>query len=290
VVSYPGWTSGTSPEPTALTMIHRPHFVNAPYLVKLHIVLTAPVPGLDPAVIATGFETNGQQGNSTPGEVPSLTSTNNFINFCLTVPDKPITNGLQRANGSCNPAPQGVLVGVRNMPSSKFIYPTNFGAIQANTTFEIRMAVRHLQTGYSVNPDTNFYAAPQQVNGDGDIIGHTHFVVQQLDSYTSTAVLDPTVFAFFKGVGAPADGNGILSANLTGGLPEGTYKVSSINTGANHFPVLVNVAQRGALDDHVYVSCRPLTSVFFTKLSFVIQFEVTANGKPSRKKSANHQV
>ena len=247
------------------------------------IVLTAPISGLDPAVIAVGFESNGQQGNFTPGQVPSLTSSNNFINFCLTVPDKPITNGLQIATGSCNPAPQGVLAGVANMPSSKFIHPTNFGAIQANTTFEISMAIKHLQTGFFVNPDTNYSAAPQQVNDDGDIIGHTHFVVQQLDSFTSTAALDPNVFAFFKGINTAADENGIVAVNLTGGLPEGIYKVSSVNAGANHMPVLVNVEQHGTLDDQVYVSCRPLTSVFPTKLPFIIQFEVTANGQPSRK-------
>ncbi|KAH9982101.1 hypothetical protein BGW80DRAFT_1218639 [Lactifluus volemus] len=235
------------------------------------IVLTSPVLGLDPAVIAVGFESNGQQANPNPGQVPSLTSSNNFINFCLTVPDKPITNGLQTANGSCNPAPQGVLAGVKNMPSSKFIHPTNFGAIQANTTFEISMAVRHLQTGYFVNPDTNYYAAPQQVNKDGDIIGHTHFVVQQLDSFTSTTVLDPTVFAFFKGLSTAADENGIVAVNLTGGLPEGTYKVSSINVGANHQPVLVSVAQHGTLDDHIY-------------------FEVTANGQSSRNQTARSRT
>ena len=67
---------------------------------------------LDPAVISTGFEDDGQsnitdsgQGISQPpsnieykltcsNADPSRTSSNNWINFCKTV-DKPLTNGSQ---------------------------------------------------------------------------------------------------------------------------------------------------------------------------------------------------
>lgn len=54
--------------------------------------------------------------------------------------------------------------------------------------------------------------------------GHSHVVVEQIDSLTSTAVTDPTKFAFFKGLNDPAV-NGVLSATVAGGLPEGVYKV-----------------------------------------------------------------
>ena len=53
---------------------------------------------LDPSVIATGFEQNGQ-AVAEPGQVPSLTSSNNFINFCATT-NQPITNGKQITTGS----------------------------------------------------------------------------------------------------------------------------------------------------------------------------------------------
>lgn len=66
---------------------------------------------------------------------------------------------------------------------------------------------------------------------------------------------DPTQFAFFKGLNSPAQ-NGILSATVTGGLPAGTYKLSSINSAANHQPALVGVAQHGSLDDAVYFVSR----------------------------------
>jgi len=207
---------------------------------------------LDPAVIATGFEQNGLNANgSEAGEVASLTSNNNFINFCLTV-NKPLTNGQQITTGSCNPAPMGVIAASTNMPNSKFTFPANGDtSIVANTNFTISMAINNLETGNFVNAQSNYYSAPQQVNSGGDIIGHTHFVVQLLESLDQTTPLDPTVFAFFKGVNGAAV-NGVVTADVTNGLPAGAYKLSSINTAANHQPALVAIAQHGSLDDTVY--------------------------------------
>lgn len=115
---------------------------------------------LDPSVIATGFEQDGQ-ATPTAGQIASLTSKNNFINFCLTV-DKPITNGQQITGGSCNPAPMGVIASTANMPSSKFVFPPNGATIQANQEFTVQMAINNLETGNFVNADTNYYSAPQQ--------------------------------------------------------------------------------------------------------------------------------
>jgi hypothetical protein len=206
---------------------------------------------LNPAVLATGFESNGQE-NATAGQVASLTSSNNFINFCLTV-NKPITNGQQIKTGSCNPAPMGVIAATTNMPSSKFQSPVNGQDLTPNTSFNINMAVNNLVTGNFVNADANYYSAPQQVNAQGDIIGHTHYTVQAIPSFTSTQPLDPNTFAFFKGVNSAAV-NGVVTEPVTGGLPAGFYRCCSINTDANHAPVLVAVAQHGSLDDCVYFS------------------------------------
>ncbi|OCB85982.1 hypothetical protein A7U60_g6877 [Sanghuangporus baumii] len=204
---------------------------------------------LNPAVIATGFAQDGQQ-DPTEGQVPSLTSTNNFINFCLTV-NKPITNGKQVQAGSCNPAPMGVIAARTNMPSSKFVFPKNNDTIPANQAFTIKMAINHLESGNFVNAATNYFSAPQQVNSGGDIVGHSHVVVDFLDSLDQTKPTTPGTFAFFKGLNAPAD-NGILTADVDKGLPAGAYRLASINSAANHQPVLVAVAQHGSLDDMVY--------------------------------------
>ncbi|KAI5120560.1 hypothetical protein M0805_000288 [Coniferiporia weirii] len=204
---------------------------------------------LDPSVIATGF---AQDGQATPaaGQVASLTSTNNFINFCLTV-NKPITNGQQIQTGSCNPAPMGVIAATTNMPSSKFVFPPNGGSVVEGQAFTIQMAINNIETGNFVNADSNYYSAPQQVNSAGDIIGHSHVVIEALSSLDQTTTTSPGTFAFFKGINGAAV-NGVVTADVTDGLPAGVYRMASINAAANHQPVLVAVAQHGSLDDMVY--------------------------------------
>ena len=188
-----------------------------------------------------------------PGQVASLTSTNNFINFCKTV-NLPLTNGAQVTGGSCNPAPMGFIPSKAAMPSSKFLFPKNTGTVAANTNFTVKMRIKNLETGNFVNAEENYFSAPQQLNAQGVIVGHSHVVIEKITSMTSTAVSDPTVFAFFKGLNSAASADGVLEAVVTGGLPAGVYKLSSINTAANHQPVLAPVAQHGSLDDVVYVS------------------------------------
>lgn len=226
-----------------------------PVLLAVFLIFIVHFPhrlALDPNVIAKGFELNGQQ-NATAGQVASLTSSNNFINFCLTVPNLPLTNGQQIKTGSCNPAPMGIIAATTNMPSAKFTNPKNGDNLQPNTAFTIDMAINNLETGNFVNADSNYYAAPQQVNSAGDIIGHTHFTVTAISSFTDTVPKDPNTFAFFKGVNGAAV-NGVVSEPVTAGLPAGTYRLCSMNTDANHVPCLVAVAQHGSLDDCIYVS------------------------------------
>lgn len=219
-----------------------------------------PLQALDPRVIASGFANDGQDVPA-EGQVKSLTSTNNFINYCLTVPNLPITNGKQITTGSCNPAPIGAIPSVDHMPSSKFSFPPNFGTVKADTPFTIEMAIRNMQTGFFVNAQENYFAAPQALNAQGEIQGHSHVVVEQLSAIDQVTVTDPKKFAFFKGLNAAAAG-GKLTADVTSGLPAGFYKLSSINAAANHQPVIVPVAQHGCLDDAIYVG-------FFSHLSLI---------------------
>lgn len=207
---------------------------------------------LSPEVICEGFAHDGEQ-TPNPGQVKSLTSTNNFINFCLKY-NFSLTNGKQLPNGSCNPAPMGIIPAKTKMPSSKFISPQNLATLKANQTFTVKMAINNFDPGKFVNPDSNYYAAPQQLNSKGLVMGHSHFVIQAISSLNDTKVLDATIFAFFVAVNGAAV-NGIVSETVEGGLPVGHYKLSSINTAANHQPVLVPVAQHGSLDDTIYVSC-----------------------------------
>ena len=247
--------------------IHRRRLVNVTSPHALHgtyIVLLV----LDQRVISTNFKQDGSV-NGSAGQEPSLTSPNNFINFCLTI-NLPLTNGQQISGGSCNAAPMGVIAPSTNMPSAKFITPKNLDAVQANTTFEIKMAIRHLDAGHFTNPDTTYYGAPQRLNAGHDIIGHTHFVIESLSSVTSTDPSDPSKFVFFTGVDTAADNEGNVSANVTNGLPAGVYKISSINSSANHAPVLVAVAQHGTLDDQIYVRVSLYTATCLTHPWFIV--------------------
>ncbi|RDX44992.1 hypothetical protein OH76DRAFT_1033067 [Lentinus brumalis] len=204
---------------------------------------------IDPSNIFT-FTQTGQEV-PTAGQEASLTSTNNFINFCLQFPDKPKTNGQQITDGSCNQTPMGVIAAQSKMPSAKFQSPANGATIPANTNFDIQLAINNLETGHFTNPTTTFHMAPQVVNAQGLIKGHSHVTIEQLTSLDQKTPTDPTKFVFFKGLNDVAK-NGILTTTVDGGLPAGTYRIATINSSANHQPALVAVAQRGALDDMVY--------------------------------------
>jgi len=205
---------------------------------------------LDKSVINSNFAKTGQEGATEAGQVASLTSTNNYINFCI---GKTLTNGQQVKTGSCNSTPMGDIPATTKQPSAKFVSPANLDTIAANKAFTVKLAVTNMATGNFVNPATNYYSAPQQLNGQGVIIAHSHITIQQVASLTDTKVPDATKFAFFQGLNAAAQG-GVLSATVTGGLPAGVYRISSINTNANHSPVVGPVAQRGAFDDAIYVT------------------------------------
>jgi hypothetical protein len=204
-------------------------------------------------VLATAFALDGQQ-TPVAGQVASKTSTNNFINFCATVPNLPITNGQQIKTGSCNPAPMGIIAANTNMPSTKFVFPVNFGTVAPNTAFTVNLAVKNIALGNFVNAQASYFAAPQTVDGSGNIVGHSHVVIEAIDALNSTTPLDPTKFAFFKGIDGAQDAAGTVQVPVTAGLPAGVYRAATIQSAANHQPVLVAVAQHGSVDDWIYVS------------------------------------
>ena len=136
------------------------------------------------------------------------------------------------------------------MVSSVIIFPeTNGKAVASDTTFNISVQMSNLVAGSFTNADATYYAAPQFLSG-GQIVGHTHVTVQDLgNSLNPTTALDPTQFAFFKGINDAGNGKGLLQATVTGGLPAGNYRVCTIASASNHQPVLMPVAQRGTADD-----------------------------------------
>lgn len=167
----------------------------------------------------------------------------------------------------------GVIASTNNMPSAKFQFPQNMGTVNANTNFTVKLAIDHLATGNFVNADANYFSAPQTVNSQGDIVGHSHIVIEQLKSLTDTTPLNPSQFTFFKGLNSKAQ-NGVLSAEVAG-LPAGAYRMATINSAANHQPVLVAVAQHGSLDDMVYVS---FFTLMFLLACYLLMSQFTVKG------------
>jgi transcription initiation factor TFIID subunit 15 len=136
-----------------------------------------------------------------------------------------------------------------NMVSTIIINPAPGQDIAANTPFNITVQVNNLQAGSFTNPDSTYYAAPQDLQG-GKIVGHTHVTVQDLGgSLTPTDAPDASTFTFFKGINDAGNGAGLLSAPVAAGLPAGNYRVCTMASASNHQPVLMPVAQRGAQDD-----------------------------------------
>jgi hypothetical protein len=125
--------------------------------------------------------------------------------------------------------------------------------IAAKQTFTISLATKGIQLGTFTNAQKTYFGNPQKLNAQGQIIGHTHIVVEAIDSLTTTAVSDPQKFVFFKGINGGQDANGLVSADVTGGLAAGAYRMCTIVSSQTHQPAIVPIAQHGSLDDCVYV-------------------------------------
>jgi hypothetical protein len=66
------------------------------------------------------------------------------------------------------------------------------------------------------------------VNDQGFLRGHSHISIERVANYLSEDPLDPEKFTFFKAMNADAV-NDILSVDVTGGLPTGIYRITSVS-------------------------------------------------------------
>ncbi|KAK8178541.1 hypothetical protein BC567DRAFT_161118, partial [Phyllosticta citribraziliensis] len=177
----------------------------------------------------------------------SIRNDANFINFCE---GDTLTNGAQNKAGSCNGIVMGKIPAQSQMVSAIIVNPKPGEDIEANQAFDIKVQTSNLKAGAFTNPQTTYYAAPQDLDGGGDVIGHAHVVIQDMGgTMTPSNTLDASKFAFFKGIDDAGNGDGLLSATVANGLPPGIYRVCTMNSASNHQPVVMPVAQRGSQDD-----------------------------------------
>ncbi|WWC66644.1 uncharacterized protein I206_100548 [Kwoniella pini CBS 10737] len=193
---------------------------------------------LNPAVI----QNTEANPNATANQAASAVSNDNFIDFCV---GQTITNGLQNKAGSCNPVPIGQIPSTQNMVSTMFVSPKNMETIKAGQTFTIGLQTVGMTMGSFVNAQKNYYAAPQQIDSSGQIVGHAHVTLQPMKAIDDTSVLDPNTFTFFKGMDL-SDVNGLSTIDVQGGVPAGAYRLCTIMSASNHQSVILPVAQRGA--------------------------------------------
>ncbi|KZV99530.1 hypothetical protein EXIGLDRAFT_762621 [Exidia glandulosa HHB12029] len=205
---------------------------------------------LSPDLVQPASARNGQEENPTDGQVESLTSVNNFINYCATKPNLALTNGEQNFAGSCNGIIMGEIMAKDKMPSAKVLFPPNNAVIEEGTDINFQIKVRSIQTGSFTNAQRTYYSAPQQLNAQGIMIGHQHVTVNEEPSADATEPLDPQDFVFFKGLNDPAV-NDVLSAVATGGLKAGFYRACTLGSSANHTPIIPPIAQRASGEDCV---------------------------------------
>ena len=72
------------------------------------------------------------------------------------------------------------------MVSTIIISPQhNENIAKANSNFDVVIAVDNLVTGQFTNPNTTYYSAPQQLNDDGVILGHSHITIQVCSQQTA---------------------------------------------------------------------------------------------------------
>ncbi|KAJ7766621.1 hypothetical protein B0H16DRAFT_1522018 [Mycena metata] len=214
---------------------------------------------LDSTLVASSFANNGQVAGSA-SSTPSLTSTNNFINFCATAAVG-LTDGQQLLAGSCNPAPMGLIPSIDHIPTVRISQPQNGMTVAVNTTIPLTLLVSNLESGIWVDFTSNFLSAPQQLGASGNVLGHYQVVIEELEALNSTIPTDSSKFAFFSILEDVADSKNTTTTAVTGGLPEGFYRLTATPHAANYQPVLAPIQQHGALNDVVY-------------------FTVTADGTP----------
>ncbi|KAL0567570.1 hypothetical protein V5O48_014421 [Marasmius crinis-equi] len=205
--------------------------------------------------ISTAFASDGE--NKMSGTTASLTSHNNFINYCLTIPVS-LTNGQQRRGGggaSCNPIPIGAIPATSAIPAFKFVRPGNFDRLDPGKPFSIMLNYKNMVISMT-NPDTRYLSAPQRLDSSGMIRGYARVVIEALTSFNQTDPTDPTTIAYASPM-TNQDGTGTLVTNATDGLPAGFYRLSSMAVTENHYPVALPESMHGAINDVIYVRHLP---------------------------------
>ncbi|KLJ11465.1 hypothetical protein EMPG_13344 [Blastomyces silverae] len=204
---------------------------------------------LKPNTLQSGSSLDGEKEALNKDEVtPSRTSSNNFINYCSR---KILTNGKKNKGGSCNGIPMGEIPSTKHMVSTLIISPSLGDTFKVNQPIVFEIAVRNIEMGFYTNSNVTYISAPQSLNSEGLVQGHTHLTVEFMGpTATSIEALDASNPTWFKSVNSPNNKGNRFTARLDKGLGKvGFYRVCTLTAAANHQPVIMPVPKRGAQDD-----------------------------------------
>jgi len=166
-------------------------------------------------------------------------------------------DGTQQRNiETCSKTELGEIPLASKMPSTLILFPENASKLPANKSFTIKIKSINLHTGNFDNATSQYLLFSQQLDNNGLILGHIFVTIQQLDSIGTDSSLNAEVFAFFKGLNIAAGANGILTQDVSDGLPAGSYRLCTMASSFALQPVVMPVAQRGAQDDCIRFESR----------------------------------
>lgn len=174
-----------------------------------------------------------------------FTTDPNIGNNVCNQSQKKTFDGTQNPDGECVTTVMGEIPDVNKMASTVIRFPQNNDVLNENEPFTIRTKTVNIITGFFDDPVKQYYLFPQTLDDNGFIQGHSHVTIQKIE--TPDEPPDARVFAFFKGLNDPADGNGELAAAVDKGLTAGDYRLCTIVSSFAHQPLLMPVAQRGRL-------------------------------------------
>ncbi|EEQ84501.2 uncharacterized protein BDCG_01306 [Blastomyces dermatitidis ER-3] len=204
---------------------------------------------LKPNALQSGSALDGEKEALNKDEVtPSRTSSNNFINYCS---GKTLTNGKKNKEGSCNGIPMGEIPSTKHMVSTLITSPSPGDTFKVNQPIVFKIAVRNIEMGFYTNSNVTYLSAPQALNNEGLVQGHTHLTVEFMGpTAISIKALDANNPTWFKSVNSPNNKGNSFTARLDAGLGKaGFYRVCTLTAAANHQPVIMPVPKRGAQDD-----------------------------------------
>ncbi|EGF79024.1 hypothetical protein BATDEDRAFT_37164 [Batrachochytrium dendrobatidis JAM81] len=191
---------------------------------------------------------------SRPVDVPGSITPPSPSDYCKQFANAAPSKGAQFSSGQgCSSTVQGLIPSNDKMVSTIITAPDDGARVDPSVELSVTFIVQNLDTGFALNPDTEFLLAPQTIGKDsGFIEGLVNLVIQQL---TGISAPDSRNFSFFVSLTNPSpDGSYTVTVPPKTLNATGDYRICTMATSASFHPVIMPVAQRGSQDDCIRIT------------------------------------